>query len=215
MSWSPRRGRRLFVALGLLGLAVALVGEPSRSFAAGPPTFTIESAIFERIEGKAGTARCVGAGGLLVPGVARCLEFRVKNQLSDPITVQTIRMELDPAFPSPPDGCSATELELPTFSGSLVVPAGGSATSPGLPISLKDTARNQDACKETVLHFVFSGSAVYGDDAVAGSGAGGSGLAATGADLTKALLAGVLLALAGGGILLGARRLRRRSGAPS
>jgi Ca2+-binding RTX toxin-like protein len=106
---------------------------------------------------------CSGSTALLDPGVTRCLIYTVKNNLTVPITVRTINIALDPRFSAPPSGCSAADLSLPNFSGSLSVPGAGSANSSGLPIYLTDTKTNQDNCENTTLHFVYTGSAVYTD----------------------------------------------------
>jgi hypothetical protein len=116
--------------------------------------FTITSAIYP-------SPRCGGSSALLYPGVTRCLVYTVKNNLDVPISVQHISAALDPHYSAPPSGCTASDLSLPSFSGWLQVSGHGSATSSGLPISLIDTRTNQDNCENTVLHFVYQGTAVY------------------------------------------------------
>jgi hypothetical protein len=55
---------------------------------------------------------------------------------------------------------SNLDLSQTTFSGSLVVPAGGT-NRVSVPISLRDTNVNQDSCKSVTFHFVYSGTATY------------------------------------------------------
>ncbi len=50
---------------------------------------------------------------------------------------------------------------LPTFSGSLNVPGGGDATSPGVPIELKDNGAPQNDCENSSLPLRYTGSANY------------------------------------------------------
>jgi hypothetical protein len=118
--------------------------------------FTITSNIYD-------SPACSGAAAPLDPGVTRCLVFSVHNDLSVPMTVQTIDMSLDSTFPVPPSGCAGADLSLPTFTGALAVPGDGSAATAGLPISLSDTATNQDSCENTALHFSYVGTALYTD----------------------------------------------------
>jgi hypothetical protein len=117
--------------------------------------FTITSNIYN-------SPTCSGATAKLYPGVTRCLVYTVNNNLTVPISVQNINVALDSTFPAPPSGCSASDLSLPTFSGPLTVPGGGSANSPGLAISLIDNG-NQDNCENTTLHFAYTGTAQYTD----------------------------------------------------
>jgi hypothetical protein len=117
--------------------------------------FTITSNIYN-------SPACSGSTALLYPGVTRCLVYTVTNNLTAPISVQSINMALDNTYPAPPSGCSAADLSLPTFSGPLNVPGSGTANSPGLPISLTDNG-NQNNCESTTLHFVYTGSAQYTD----------------------------------------------------
>jgi large repetitive protein len=137
-------------------------GFPGRGHHPRPPkppvssgtAFSITSMIYA-------SPRCSGSSALLYPGVTRCLVYTVKNDLSVPISVQHITAALDPHSAAPPSGCTASELSLPSFSGSLHVSGGGQANSGGLPIALLDTRTNQDNCENTTLHFVYQGTAVY------------------------------------------------------
>ena len=181
---SGRRGG-LMVALVLLVLLVSSSARPSPAFASGVDTFTVEGSIFEGVAGSGSGAACVGQPASLAPGVQRCVTYRIKNQTNEQIIVRSIKMGVDPGFPGLPAGCPDDDLALPTFSGALVVPAYGSQLSPGLPIMLRDTATNQDACKDVVLHFVFSGSGVSGDPTAPGTKPSEGGLAFTGANVSR------------------------------
>ena len=87
--------------------------------------------------------------------------FSVHNNLKAPITVQSITTALDTTNYRPPADCAGTNLVLPTFSGSFNVPGGGNATSPGVPIELKDNGAPQDDCENLTYHFNYAGSANY------------------------------------------------------
>ena len=83
----------------------------------------------------------------------------IHNNLTVPLTVQN----LSTTIPSPPAGCPASNFALPTFSGNLSVPASGTVSTSGLPISLIDTHTNQDACQGVTVSFTYTGSAQYTD----------------------------------------------------
>ncbi|WP_218868892.1 hypothetical protein [Glaciibacter psychrotolerans] len=197
-----------------IGAAFLVTGALTLSAAPGyaatsvvEPAFVVESEIREFVDGAGKKSRCSASAATLVPGVTRCLLFRVHNTSTQPITVRTITMSLDSTFPQPPSGCSAENLSLPTFTGLLPVTAGGWAESPGLPIRLENTATNQDNCKQTVLHFVFDGTASGSESQQ------GDGLAATGAaKLTGALLIGIVMV--GLGMMVSGTN-RRRTGLKS
>lgn len=170
-----RTGRRVSPVLWV-GVFALVLAAPSYAFACWwgqppPPVlvsksgvnFTISSTIFETPSGSYPAARCSGTPALLYPGVTRCLVYTVTNHLSVPITVQTITTALDSSYPAPPTVCSGAYLTLPSFSGSLPVAAGASAQSPGVPIELKDSGTNQDACENFTYHFVYTGNARYTD----------------------------------------------------
>ncbi len=125
--------------------------------------FTISSAIYTAPPGAFPASSCTGSPALLYPGVTRCMVFSVHNDLSRPITVENIASGLSSAFPTPPAVCSGSNLSLPAFSGTLVVPGGATIVGPGLPISLKESHSNQDACKNLTYHFSFTGTALYTD----------------------------------------------------
>jgi hypothetical protein len=199
-----------FVACGLLLLvALPASGEPTAAMRSGPASFTIEADIHAAPSRFDEDTRCSGPPARLVPGVSRCLVYRVQNRLDAPITVQDLAVAVDPDYP-PPSGCSAETLSLPTFSGPLAVPARGSVTAPGLRIQLRDTRTNQDNCKQTVLHFVFAGTAVF-------ASGGTHQLPATGASLSEremvwAVLLGCALVSLGFVVLADDRRRGRRRG---
>jgi Ca2+-binding RTX toxin-like protein len=125
--------------------------------------FTISSVIYKAPPGAFPAISCTGSPALLYPGVTRCMVFSVHNDLSRPITVENIASQLSSAFPTPPPVCSGSNLSLPAFSGNLVVPSGATIVGPGLPISLKESHSNQDACKNLTYHFSFTGTALYTD----------------------------------------------------
>lgn len=176
----------------------------------GPSTFRIDGAVRAIPVGSSAAVGCEGPPAVLAPGVTRCLVYRVHNTLDQPIEVQSITMALDPAFPSPPSGCSVEKLLLPSFSGVLQVPAGGRGETPGLPIQLKNHPTHQDDCRDTVLHFTFTGTATYTGPS---SAVPDQELAGTGAALGGLLLgAGVLLSA--GSVLLAVGRRRRVEASP-
>lgn len=156
-------------------------GRPARALAAGTD-FTITSTV-------SALPGCTGSG-LLFPGVDRCLTYHVHNNLAAPITVGTLAI----ASVAAPAGCPASNLDLTrtTYTGSLTVPANGTASAPGLRISLIDTTANQDACKNVTFNFVYTGGAGYAlpptsttESQPTGSGSGPSAM------LLLALLAAV------------------------
>jgi Bacterial Ig-like domain (group 3) len=143
----------LVVAAMTFGVSSAVLRPATSPFAASSGSaFTISSAIYP-------SPACSGSTTLLWPGVTECAVLTIHNNLSVPVTVQN----LSTTIPSPPAGCPASNFDLPTFSGSLSVPASGSASTAGLPISLIDTGTNQDACLGVTVHFTYSGSAQYTD----------------------------------------------------
>jgi hypothetical protein len=96
----------------------------------------------------------------LVPGIERCLVYEVHNLLDTPITVTAVSIGSVDA----PDACPASNLDLArtVFTGAVLVPAVGTASTPGRPIALRDTATNQDACKGATFEFTFTGAATVG-----------------------------------------------------
>jgi len=82
----------------------------------------------------------------------------VLNLQEVPITVNSLSI----SAVSAPAGCAISNLDdsHTSFSGSLVVPAGGSGAV-SVPISLYDTSANQDACEGTTFDFSYAGSATY------------------------------------------------------
>ena len=127
----------LVVAALTFGVASAVLRPASSPFAASPGSaFTISSAIYP-------SPACSGSTTLLYPGVTDCAVLTIHNNLSVPLTLQN----LSTTIPSPPAGCPASNFDLPTFSGNLSIPASGTVSTSGLPISLIDTHTNQDACQ--------------------------------------------------------------------
>lgn len=119
----------------------------------GTSSFTITSSIYP-------SPTCSGTTAQLYPGVTDCAVLTVHNDLTVPITVES----LSTSVTSPPPGCPASDFSLPTFSGALSVPGGGTAATSGLPISLLDTHTNQDACEGVTVNFAYTGSAQFTDD---------------------------------------------------
>ena len=119
------------VSSSVLGTRSAIAQHLGFDLSSGTSSFTITSSIYP-------SPACGGSTALLAPGVTRCMVFSVQNNLKASISVQSITTALDTTnYPAPPADCAGTNLELPTFSGSLNVAGGGSATSPGVPIELK------------------------------------------------------------------------------
>jgi hypothetical protein len=107
---------------------------------------------------------CSGGTVSLDPGIQRCITYTIHNSLTAPITVQTVSIAIDSANP-PPVTCPASNLDLTSanFSGSLSVPAEGSASTPGEQISMVDSFSSQNPCEGVTFNFVYSGTAYYTD----------------------------------------------------
>jgi hypothetical protein len=151
----------LVVAALALGVSSSVLGSRSVSqhlgfdLTSGTPSFTITSSIYP-------SPACSGSTALLYPGTARCMVFSVHNNLKAAISVQSITTALDTTnYPAPPADCAGTGLVLPTFSGSFNVSGGGDATSPGVPVELKDNGAPQNDCENYSYNFVYTGSANY------------------------------------------------------
>jgi hypothetical protein len=143
----------LIVAALTFGVSSAVLRPASAPLAATPGSaFTVSSAVFA-------SPACSGPTVLLYPGVIDCAVLTITNNLSVPMTVQS----LTATIPSPPAGCPASNFSLPTFNGNLTVPANGTARTGGQPISLIETGTNQDACQGVTVSFSFSGSSQYTD----------------------------------------------------
>ena len=210
----PRTVTGLAACGALLVLGLPGAGEPSLSLTAGTASFTIAGTVLAVPAGSDPDAGCTGGPAALLPGVPRCIVYRVDNHLDTPITVRTITMTLDPSFPPPPTTCSRGTLVLPTFTGALTVPGNGTAHSPGLAIMLESTGTNQDSCKDSVLHFAFAGTAVESDSGKVVASDSGRPLAYTGADVGPAALLGSGLLVLGAILVLAARRRRPADGHP-
>jgi hypothetical protein len=140
------------VSSSVLGTRSAIAQHLGFDLTSGSSSFTITSNVYA-------SPACSGSTALLVPGPARCMVFTVKNDLSVPISVQNISTTVTSA----PTDCPASNFSLPNFNGPLTVPGGGTANTPGLPISLIDTNSNQDACQGLTVNFAYSGSAQFMD----------------------------------------------------
>jgi hypothetical protein len=145
------------VSSSVLGTRSAIAQHLGFDLSSGTSSFTITSTVYP-------FPACSGSTALLAPGVTRCMVFTVQNDLKASISVQSITTALDTTnYAAPPADCDGSNLELPTFSGSLNVPGGGSATSPGVPIELNNSGSSQDICKNYTYHFVYSGNANYSE----------------------------------------------------
>jgi len=146
----------VLVSVGLvsafLGIGRSAAPSPDMVLIAGT-NFTVTSTISD--------SPSVQTPALLYPAAPRYLWYTVQNPLTVPITVSSLSTAADPAFPVPP-GCPMSNLDLSqtAFSGSLVVPSGGT-NRVSVPISLRDTNVNQDACKSVTFRFLYSGTATY------------------------------------------------------
>ena len=145
----------LVVAALTFGISSQVVhpAQPKMSLTAGSG-FLITSSIYA-------SPACSGPTVDLYPGTTDCIVFNVHNNLTAPISVGSITMGL--SNPNPPTGCSATDLSLPTFTGTLSVPGSGSASTSGLPIMLKDDGNQSPQCENQTLNFTYSGTAQYTD----------------------------------------------------
>jgi hypothetical protein len=145
------------VSSSVLGPKSAIAQHLGFDLTSGSSSFTITSSIYP-------SPACSGSTALLYPGTPRCMVFSVHNNLSVPISVGSITSALDTTdYPAPSPACAGSNLTLPTYSGSLAVPANGDASSPGVPIELNDNGSNQDTCQSSTYHFTYSGLANYTD----------------------------------------------------
>lgn len=150
------------VSVALVGAVIVsaggILGLPNPALIAGTD-FTISTRIT--------AAPACTATALLAPGVNRCFTYSVHNDKSVAITVTSLTLAPDATKPVPP-ACPLSNLDLAhaSFSGTLNVPAGGTATTSGLTIALKDTGADQAGCKSTpadpvTFFFVYSGTASF------------------------------------------------------
>ena len=151
------------VSSSVLGPKSAIAKHLGFDLTSGSSSFTITSTTYTTPSGAYPTTSCSGTPALLTPAVTRCVVFSVHNNLKATISVQSITTAIDTtSYTAPPPDCSGTNLELPTFSGpSFNVAGGGDATSPGVPIELKDNGAPQPDCENYTYHFVYSGTANY------------------------------------------------------
>ena len=155
---------RITAAAGLAVLAFATFAgganalAPRMTLTAGTD-FTITSSI-------TAWPSCSGGTAILAPGLTRCFKYVVTNHLSVPISVTTLSLSPDTTtLPTPPPECVSAIQAGATgtnFTGSFVVGASpANLSSPGLPITMIDTPSNQDACKNLLFHFSYSGTAQF------------------------------------------------------
>jgi hypothetical protein len=127
--------RRLAPFLALAGLAAATVSGCDTAPAGTPFTIT-------------------GSVQNLTPGAAGSLILTVHNPNRVPISVSALNVATSTA----PAACPASNLTTTNFSGTLAVPANGTATKT-LPISLAATA--PDGCQNVSFGLTYTGAATY------------------------------------------------------
>ena len=115
------------------------------------PEFTITNTI--------SSSATLQTPALLYPGVPRYLWYTAHNPLNVPITVRYYEY-FCPLRRRRAVRRSTSITPSTNFSGSLVVPANGSNSTP-VPISLFETHTNQDSCEHKVFQFKFQGSATF------------------------------------------------------
>ena len=162
------------ISSSVLGPKSAIARHLGFDLTSGSSSFMITSSTYATPSGSYPATSCSGTPALLYPAVTRCVVFSVHNNLKAAISIQSITTALDTTnYPAPPADCSGANLVLPTFSGSFNVAAGGDATSPGVPVELKDNGAPQNDCENYTYHFVYVGSAnyteVYGTSTALGS----------------------------------------------
>lgn len=130
------------------------------------PAFTISNTISSSATSQIPT--------VLDPGVTVYLWYVVKNRTDEAITIKSLSISTIAA----PPGCTANNLDVrqSTFSGLLVVPPRGT-NAVSVPISLIDSATNQDSCEDVDFKLSFTGSSTYGDAAPAPLARSGSATA--------------------------------------
>jgi hypothetical protein len=140
----------IIVALVFVAAHVVVASDQPSDVVDSSPSFTITSTI--------SSSPTSQVAALLYPGAQRYLWYTVQNTASVAITVNSLSISGLTA----PFGCPSANLDLSltTFSGSLEVPA-NQTNSVSVPISLIDTPKNQDTCKNTTFDFAYSGSAAY------------------------------------------------------
>jgi len=162
------------ISSSVLGPKSAIARHLGFDLTSGSSSFMITSSTYATPSGSYPATSCSGTPALLYPAVTRCVVFSVHNNLKAAISIQSITTALDTTnYPAPPADCAGANLVLPTFSGSFNVAGGGDATSPGVPVELKDIGAPQNDCESYTYHFVYAGSAnyteVYGTSTALGS----------------------------------------------
>lgn len=127
--------RRLGV-IALMGVLVATASACDTNAPPGTP-FTI-----------------TGSVSNLTPGVQGSLLLTAHNSSSVPISVKSIQVDTDSA----PAACPASNLTTTNFTGTLAVPANGTANQ-SVPISL--VAGAPDSCQNVSFSLKYTGSAQY------------------------------------------------------
>jgi hypothetical protein len=152
----------LMAAFAFIGSHAALGSRTPKFVLTAGTDFTITSTIYTTPSGVYPAGSCSGTPAVLYPGKVRCIVYHVLNPLSVPITIQSITPALDSAYTAPPAICSGSNLIVPIL-GTMTVSGNSTVDSPGMPIALKDSGSNQDACKNFTYHFLYTGTAHYTD----------------------------------------------------
>jgi hypothetical protein len=141
------------VVAALVFILVSIATVPSKT-----PKFLLSSGTGFEITSTISSSSTSQRAALLYPGAQRYLWYTAHNPMKVPITVTSMSI----AAVMSPAGCPISNLDYSntTFFGSLVVPASGS-NSVSVPISLKNTPKNQDSCENTTFNFVYAGAATY------------------------------------------------------
>jgi hypothetical protein len=140
------------VALGLVLVGTSILTRPAR------PSLELTAGTDFTITGTVTASPGCTVAARLYPGLPRCLTYTVHNPMNVPININSLSIS-DVIAPAT---CPVSNLDVSrtTFSGSLIVPARGTNTTP-VPISLIDTATNQDPCQGATFDFTYSGTATY------------------------------------------------------
>jgi hypothetical protein len=141
------------VVAALVFVLVSIATVPTKT-----PKFLLSSGTGFEITSTISSSSTSQIAAVLYPGAQRYLWYTAHNPMKVPITVTSMSI----AAVMSPAGCPTSNLDYSntTFFGSLVVPASGSK-SVSVPISLKNTPRNQDSCENKVFNFVYAGTATY------------------------------------------------------
>ena len=159
-----RRLRRAFMCVGaLVGTVVLVVATLGRTDSRiTDPRMVLSSGTSFTITSTISSSATNQVPDLFYPGTPRWLWYTVHNPLHAAITVNALTVGIDPNLSPPPSTCPASNLDLSqaNFAGTLTV-APGANGSVSRPISLRDTASSQNACRNVIFHFAYAGTATY------------------------------------------------------